>query len=386
MAEPPGERPYRLGYRPVLDGVRAVAILSVLAFHFRANDTAVPTRGGFLGVDIFFVLSGFLITSLLLEELAERGTIRFRSFYARRALRLLPALFATVAAVVVYSLTLGPAGRVGAILRDAGAALTYWENWHEAFSKNSVGTMLGHTWSLSIEEQFYILWPALLLGLVLLGRKRLALGAVWAGVVAIALERALRWHGGASVQRLFMEFDTRADSLLLGCALAFLVAGGYLSRGRGARLLRLAFVPGVLVVFAFLVFAYNRSAFMYLGGFTLFALAVAVVLGNLATRDVPLATRLLETRPMVWTGRVSYGIYLWHFPILWMLRDHLHKMHLVDPIAAPLVFVVAALSFRYVESPFLRLKSRLRKAPAAGAPAPEPRPAELPAPALEQVG
>jgi len=385
MTDPAGSAPYKLGYRPVLNGVRAVAILAVIAFHLRANDTAVPTRGGFLGVDIFFVLSGFLITSLLLEEFAQRGSIRFRAFYLRRALRLLPALFATVGVVVLYSLTLGPQARLGAVLRDSGAALTYWENWREAFSTNQAGTLIGHTWSLSMEEQFYILWPALLLGLVLLRRKRLAIWAVWLGVGAIAAERALRWHGDASVQRLFMEFDTRADSLLIGCGLAFLAAGGYLTRGRAARLLHVSFVPSVLVVLAFLAFAYNRSAFMFLGGFTIFALAVAVALGNLATRHVRLVTPLLEARPIVWIGVVSYGLYLWHFPILWMLRDHLDKMRFVDPIALPLFFIVAALSYRYIEAPFLRLKSRLREAPKPVAREPEPVPVELPAAALEQA-
>jgi peptidoglycan/LPS O-acetylase OafA/YrhL len=372
----PQQGAFRLGYRPVLDGVRAVAILSVLAIHFRGDNTSFPTRGGFLGVDIFFVLSGFLITSILLDEYARRGSISFRAFYVRRALRLFPALFLVVALFVLYAVTIGPDSNAQDNLIAAGATLTYWTNWlygEQLFSISETG--LTHAWSLSIEEQFYLLWPVILVGALALWRRRGALAVALGIVTAVPLLRLVEWDGETSTMvRMYQALDTRADSLLIGCTLAILLTNNAWLRGTRSLVLRFALVPAVLVVVLSLMLAYEFRPWVFLGGYTLFALATAVVLYNLVTWRPPVLAPLLELRPMVYIGRISYGLYLWHFPIYIILRSEVESGLIVALVGLLLTFAVAALSYRYVEQPFLRLKKRF-DAPTRPSPVRPPRPA-----------
>jgi len=188
-SDPASSQPFRLGYRPALDGIRGAAVLAVMLFHFGAPFD----QGGFLGVDAFFVLSGFLITALLIEEWSRTGGIAFRRFYTRRALRLLPALFAMLLLVTVVVALIAPRDVQEATWRGTVVTLLYAANWQKVFSSQSVG-LLGHTWSLSIEEQFYVLWPPLLL---LLLRHRLSLH--WLTLVAAVLAVA-----SASTRALMM--------------------------------------------------------------------------------------------------------------------------------------------------------------------------------------
>lgn len=354
--------PFKLGKRPALDGLRGVSILFVIAFHYRAQDHALPTRGGFLGVDIFFVLSGFLITALLLEEYHSSGAIRFGAFYARRALRLLPALFVVVALYVTWVALMDHRAE-HLVYREAVAAMAYGENWYHGLSAFHAGHPegLSHTWSLSIEEQFYILWPGLL-WLLLRRGARFATTVTALALAAVPIVRLLEWHGNGSVNRLYFSTQDRSDTLLAGCLLGLLLSNGYI-RGRASDVLR-RLLPVAFAFSAFcLVFAFQRAAWIYEGGYTVFAVATAIVLYGIL--ELGFFRRLLESKPLLWVGRRSYGIYLWHWPIFNVALDHWGHAKIAAPVALPLTFVAAWASYRWIELPFLRLKrnfSRVRPA------------------------
>jgi len=320
----------QLTHVPALDGLRGVAVLLVVLYHtsvlVNPSTEKLTTvhglgwlnafaRGGFLGVDVFFVLSGFLITSLLLGHLARTGTIGFRRFYRRRALRLLPALVVLLIAHLVYScFATNPA--MGAIpasraiplrqeLNTIAAALAYVFNYVVSFHPNSVAfSDLGHLWSLSVEEQFYLLWPALL-ALVLRWRADMVPRVIWLGIAVVMADRLLLFPDPHV--DLYVRTDARADSLLIGALLAWLWAHGTLPKLPRAA----PWCATGLIVF-FIATSRILSASLYNGGFTLFAGAVAVVI--LAVVDSGWGSTL-RARPIRAVGRVSYGLYLWHVPI-----------------------------------------------------------------------
>src|ERR1700759_699927 len=222
---------------PGLDGLRGVAVAAVLLYHGGVSWSG----GGFLGVEMFFVLSGFLITSLLVAEWGRSGAIALRAFWARRARRLLPALFALVAAIGVYYALAGPTKAIPGLQGDGIATLLYISNWHQVaagtnyFAASGPVSPLQHTWSLAIEEQFYLVWPVLVLGLLTFARRRGAsdrrslqvlLGLSLTGALLAAAEMALLFHGGRGLDRVYYGTDTRATGLLLGASLAIAVAIG----------------------------------------------------------------------------------------------------------------------------------------------------------------
>src|ERR1700712_3611651 len=234
---------------PALDGVRALAVLAVLADH--GGVAGLP--GGFVGVDVFFVLSGFLITSLLLQEHRRTGRIRLGAFWARRARRLLPALVLMVLAVITLRRAFAP-DSVSGLRLDALAALGWVANWRFAarhtdyFAQGGMASPLQHTWSLGVEEQYYLLWPLILVTVVLLSRhRRYASPAAvrrtvgWLAVVGAAASAgaALRLSGSGSLGRVYFGSDTRAQALLIGAAAAALIGGpsppGFADRRRARR-------------------------------------------------------------------------------------------------------------------------------------------------------
>ncbi len=343
----------RLGYRPALDGVRGVAISIVVAFH------AFGWPGeGTLGVDLFFVLSGFLITTLLLEEHATTGAISIRAFYRRRARRLLPALFvmlapflllAAVTAAVTASFRLQ-------VFVGVGAALTYTSNIVVAADASAVPAGLIHLWSLAAEEQFYIAWPLCLLVLLRLGGLRLV-GRALAVMLAFALVYRLQLIvRGASIERLYYAPDTHADSLLIGCAF-----GCYFARGRLPRIIaserprKVSVVVTLMLIVAAAVLLDRVPPRLAYGTQLLptgFAIAAGVFIVCVALGGSAVA-RALSVRPIVFLGRISYSLYLWHLPLLVAFAG-VHRDVGLRTIAAVAAAVVLAIASRYcIELPFL---------------------------------
>ncbi len=346
--------PIRLGYRPSLDGLRAFAVLVVMAHH-----AYVPFfTGGALGVDVFFVLSGFLITSILLEEWERNSDIGLRRFYVRRVLRLFPALAAFLIFIQLYSLAFLRGARFWDTEKSIAAVLFYVANWVRAFELVNMGN-LSHAWSLSIEEQFYLIFPLLLL-LVLRARveRRWLFAGLVAAIVILALHRAFLWTGPASAARIYNGSDTRFDELLTGCATAVGLDAGMFASAKMRTILRFALSP--LILFVVLMIADPLSPERLCKfGWPAIELAVAgIILWLVLCAHSPLH-KLLELRPAVWTGRISYGLYLWHVPIVGRVGGwHRFLGPLTAPVGFALTFGVAAISYYVLELRFLRMKKR----------------------------
>jgi len=344
--------PFRLGYRPALDGLRGVAILAVLAIHTHHLFGWSLLKGGNIGVDIFFVLSGFLITALLLEEWEHTGAISLKSFYWRRALRLAPALFVLLAVLYFLSGILFSPAEAGDTRRAMPVAFVYASDLALAFFKVRLGA-LQHTWSLAIEEHFYLVWPLLLVAALKLGisRKRLVLVTLLLAF-ASAFHRAKLQQFGALPVRTYYGIDTCADALLIGCATGMCVSWG-LCRVRGFRRL---LVPASMFIVLCLLATDYASPFMHLGGFTLLASATAVLLVNMVLSPSSFLARLLESGPLVWLGRISYGVYLWHYPIFKATSFLSLGWPLKLCVGMAVTLIVSSLSYYLMEKPVLKLK------------------------------
>ncbi|MBK9179377.1 MAG: acyltransferase [Acidimicrobiales bacterium] len=348
----------RLPYLPGLDGLRALAVIAVLLYH--ADLTWIP--GGFLGVEVFFVISGYLITSLLLAEWRDTGRIDLGQFWLRRARRLLPALFLVLAVTIAFS-ALFLRGELQGLRGDVLAALTYSTNWYLSFSGQSYFEAFGrppllqHLWSLAVEEQFYLLWPLLFtLGMTRLGRRRV-FRLVLVGVAASTLLMAVLYSPDRDPSRVYYGLDTRAAGLLIGVALAFLWSPWRLKKpaGRAAPAvldaIGLASLAG-LVASLFLIG--ETSTFLYRGGFLVVSLLTAALIAVAVHPASRLTVTVLGVAFLRWVGVRSYGIYLWHWPIYQITRPELDVPISGVPLLVfrlALTAIVAELSFRYVEIP-----------------------------------
>jgi peptidoglycan/LPS O-acetylase OafA/YrhL len=366
------EAPPRLRHQPALDGLRGLAVAVVVAFHLD------HLRGGFMGVDLFFVLSGYLITSLLLVEHGGRGAIALGRFWSRRARRLLPALFLLLAGVAFLIAAATPAGERPTLRAEALATLGYVANWQamaedigywDMFARPSP---LDHMWSLAIEEQFYVAWPLLVVGLVALGRRaRLAGPGVVAAVSAAgALASFLVLAGTYSsldTSRAYYGTDARVGPTLLGAALAGVSA---------ARLRREASAPpaepaegggsgwggpvaalGCLAVMAWaLVVIDGEGPLYYRGGLVAFALAAVLVVHVVTSGRGGLLARALSVGPLVALGLISYGVYLWHWPVIVYLTPERVGFDgwRLDAVCVAATLALAVASYRLVEQPIRR--------------------------------
>jgi peptidoglycan/LPS O-acetylase OafA/YrhL len=364
-------RPFRnnapsLGYLPGIDGLRAVSVLAVLAFHhyFIGGHEQGLAPGGFLGVEVFFVVSGYLITSLLLAERRKTGRVSLQRFWLRRARRLLPALFALLAVIILYALLFLP-DSINNLKSNTVAALTYTSNWWLVISHQSYASeagrpgLLKHLWSLAIEEQFYLLWPPLLLlGLRKLGRIRMLRTMLGVALASTAL-MALLVRG--SINAAYYSTETRLSGLLLGSMMAFFFAPYQIRRapGRGARYaLDLAGLVGLVVlIWSFHVFTFpslpTSNVSVFYGGFLLVDVATLFVIAAVVHPRSDVGP-LLGCQPLRWIGLRSYGLYLWHYPIFCVTRPGLDiPLHGWPLLTVRLVasFGAAELSYRYVETP-----------------------------------
>jgi peptidoglycan/LPS O-acetylase OafA/YrhL len=344
-----------LGYRPSLDGVRALAVLLVAGVHTRPR--LVPA--GSFGVDMFFVLSGFLITTLLVEEMDSRGRVSIGRFYIRRALRLLPALFGLLAFVAAWALVIAAPDTRHNALREVVAAASYTRNL--TWWANVPGTLLGHTWSLALEEQFYLVWPAVLTLCLRPRRPSTSLAVVFVAVAA--LFTALRMAHVLGPASLFIG---RPDALVLGAALALLRRdhGSWWSGAAARRRAVRAVVIGTVALLA--LSAWDAGDDLFGIGFSLAAVAVVMLIYGLVVLDERGPWPVFAWPPAVAFGRVSYGFYLWHLPALRWTDDHMVGQPAVVRIGLGIgmALVATLASYRLIEQPALRLKRRFAAPPA----------------------
>lgn len=328
------------------DGLRAIAVLLVYANHVKAD--VFP--GGWLGVDLFFVLSGYLITSLLLGEREKTGSIQLRAFYVRRFLRLMPALTVTVlvTAIVTRFVDIGRAV-------DSVAALLYLMDIYAPVTQE-LGGLVGHTWSLAVEEQFYLVWP-LVLVFGLMRRWRFPRLLVAAAVVCVAAGLVV-----AAAVGTFYAYRSpfpHVPELLAGVGLAFAVRRNApwlrtLRRPWVAPTVLACLVAGSLVVG-------QTDWWLFAGGLVAVALALAAMVGSLVVEPTSHAARALSSRPLVWLGQRSYGFYLWHFPVVVVLEKYMDSGWVLALVALPLSLFITVASWRLVEQPFLRMKERFER-------------------------
>jgi len=345
---------------PQLDGLRTLAVLLVLGYHVARAHELPQLPGGFIGVDVFFVLSGFLITTLLLREHATTGAIALRRFYVKRLWRLYPALILVSAFVAaVFAFAPGPFDLEPASPLEAVVAMVYGMSWWSGLELTGGPYMLGLTWSLSVEEHFYLLWPLLLLAVL---RRGGGVGAVAVIAVLANAWPAFLWLNGADADRLYFLPDARFSQILTGCLLA---AGLHrtpdLGRFRAAVSPRVAWtVLGALTLVVVLATRYD--GWYWSGGMQAIGVGTALFIGHLVVHPDARLAQLLRWGPLPVLGLWSYGIYLWHLPLMRLAQPVFDGSVAVTAVAALAAIPIAAASYRYVEQPLLHRRT-LRAAP-----------------------
>jgi peptidoglycan/LPS O-acetylase OafA/YrhL len=383
--DPPRQAVSRVPYLPGLDGMRALAVLVVMVYH--ANGSWLP--GGFLGVEVFFVISGYLITLLLIGEHERTGRTSLRDFYQRRARRLLPALFCLLIGITIYS-AMFRRDALGQLRGDVLAALTYVSNWYQiwvgqGYTASGDFAPLRHLWSLAVEEQFYLVWPLVMIGLIRLGRRRLPQLAGWlvATALLITVITALLYHPGpietctttpgaywnvagrciSKADTLYLSTPTRATGLLLGSAFAMVwrpvavMRGPIRDKGRwldAGAVLGLA-VLGVLCVVLHVITPDGADPLLFRGGFLLIDAGALLVIAAVTHRKA-MAGAFLGNPVLLWIGTRSYGLYLYHWPIYQIMRREAGKDLSIAQFVTALIItgIVTELSYRFVETPIRR--------------------------------
>lgn len=346
---------------PVLDGLRGIAVLIVMCYHLEYLAPGIHTlvKGGFLGVDVFFVLSGFLITSILLKEHDQTGKISLGNFYIRRTLRLVPAFWLFLIILYFAGNVLLPREQTNFIYSDDNFlySLTYLMNWHKA--TGALTGNLNHTWSLAIEEQFYIVWSLILLKAFgeSRSRRQIAIGTSIL-VLILVVQRTVRTATGADIDLLYYSTDTRIDAILIGCVASMvycwkLIPSHFFRTNAFNRI----FLASVLCCLTILMTFEHDNPTLFLGFISLFSLSVAISIIWLVTREKTAVHRMLEIRPLRWVGEISYGLYLWHYLFYEFAKNRFEDPPAQIIIGLSLSFFAAATSFYLLERPILHFKS-----------------------------
>jgi peptidoglycan/LPS O-acetylase OafA/YrhL len=345
--------PRQLRRAPALTGIRAVAIGLVILVHTNIS----VAQGGWIGVDVFFVLSGFLITALLLNERDANGRFSIPKFYVRRILRLVPAYWAFLLIVTVWA-AIWRSGQFGIWSSEVVKSATYQLDFFDINHYPQIG--IGQTWSLAIEEQFYLVWPLfLLVGLKLMPRRAF-MGLVVGAIVASFLATVVMAHHGVSYRRLYYGLDTNALPLLVGCLAGFLYTGGY-GRKVSPRLSALIPFATMAVLAVFLVSVPENSEWAYEGPIQLVSLLTAATLIALLLNSNSWTSRVLAHPGVVWIGLISYSLYLWN-PFAMLIARNLatgtvgRALHLLVGLILTFAFGIA--SYYLVERSGNRLKDR----------------------------
>jgi peptidoglycan/LPS O-acetylase OafA/YrhL len=345
------------GRLPALDGLRTFAVLAVFVFH----SATLVARGGAIGVDIFFVLSGFVITLLLLREYEKQGRISLGRFYIMRLARLWPALLLVCAVVICIAVIL-PNGSLGGEIFPSLRAALYTTNIFRAIAAPDYNdySSMAHTWSLAVEEQFYLVWPLVFILLMkMMTLRRAATTTLCLALLPVILRFAI-WDDGAGKNHIYNGVDTRADQLLVGCGLAMLLASlppASEALIRVSRIFRVGIWPALgLLLLVCVAFPISRITGTVAGaywtvGTLIVAAAAGLLIAGLATNSEHPLARFLSVRWIAWTGaNLSYGIYLWHYPVLALMPDSI-RASIRFPIALILTVGAAYLSYRFVEMP-----------------------------------
>ncbi len=363
-ADSDAPRPRHHTHLPGLDGLRGLAVIAVVAFH---ADGAL--RGGYLGVDVFFVLSGFLITGILLNESRATGGIDLKNFWVRRARRLFPALLALMPVVAIYGRWVAKRDELAGLRADAIATLAYVANWRNILSHKSYWQLfaapspLAHTWSLSIEEQFYVLWPLLVTAILVWWRgakgdsgqrgERVLRGVTVALFFASA-GALLALFNPANTNRAYFGTDTRAAAILCGAWLALTLRSGMKIEDAKGKALDAFGILGLGIIAALCATLDGQGALLYRGGFWLCELACLALIACAAAVPEGITARLLSLRPLRYAGTISYGVYLWHWPIdcaLTVESTHVQQPLVLNAMRVALTLAVAAASFKFLEQP-----------------------------------
>ncbi|TYS31308.1 acyltransferase family protein [Bacillus pumilus] len=355
----------RLRYILGLDGLRAIAVLAVIAYHLHIG----PASGGFLGVDLFFVISGYLITTILLHK-QDLGYQELLPFWMGRIRRLLPAAYVMIFLTVSWCAIAG-SNALLSIRGDALSSFFYVSNWWYIFhqlsyfdSFNAISP-LKNLWSLAIEEQFYIIWPVLLIAGLKWVKNRSHLPMITFGLALVsALWMAILYSPDTDPSRVYYGTDTRAFALLIGCTLAFVWPMQRLSSKKllpvGRRILHIAGF-GSFAVFLLCVYAVDEfDGFLYQGGILLFCFNAAILIACIS-HPASLLGKWLSYQPLVWLGKRSYGIYLWHYPIIVLTTPVIEiGQPSMGRVALQLIAIllIAEASYRFIEQPIRKLGFR----------------------------
>lgn len=352
----------KFSHFPVLDGVRGIAVLIVMLYHleYLLPEWHSVLKGGFLGVDVFFVMSGFLITSILIKEHSKTGNINLKNFYLRRFLRLAPALWFFLIIICLFGYTILPFYQAELLYKNNNFiyAALYLMNWHQVINRVETGN-LNHTWSLAIEEQFYIIWSLALFAFFYVKESRRKITFFTAFLVlGLIIWRGVRVYNGADSTELYYSTETRIDALLIGCLAAMAYNWQILPRkffeSNNYNLFTFfAFLTATAIIF---LYSHNDAA-LYYGALSVFAFSVAIILIWLISFPKPtIFHNCLEFKPLRWIGQISYGLYLWHYASYEFSKMTFENTYLQVILGITIAFSISSFSYYLVEKPFLKTK------------------------------